>query len=138
VPLSTVSFSTLAPHYRNEGTALFSLMRNIGSSIGISVAMTRLAQNLQVNHAAYSEYINPFNLSLRQGVESGVFDLGSSQGLAAINNLVTRQAAALSYLQDFRLMMWITLCVVPLILLLKGPNSAKARDAGMQTVVELE
>lgn len=138
VPLSTVSFSTLAPHYRNEGTALFSLMRNIGSSIGISVVMTRLAQNLQVNHAAYSQYINPFNLSLRQGVESGLFDLGSSQGLAAINNLVTRQAAALSYLQDFRMMMWITLCVVPLILLLKGPNSAKARDAGMQTVVELE
>jgi hypothetical protein len=36
VPLSTITFSTLAPHFRNEGAALFSLMRNIGSSIGIS------------------------------------------------------------------------------------------------------
>src|SRR3546814_2787379 len=50
VPLSTVTFSTLAQHYRNEGTAMFSLMRNIGSSIGISIVFTLLARNTQVNH----------------------------------------------------------------------------------------
>src|SRR3546814_3365362 len=50
LPLSTVTFSTLAPHYRNEGTAMFSLMRNIGSSIGISIVFTLLARNTQVNH----------------------------------------------------------------------------------------
>jgi MFS transporter, DHA2 family, multidrug resistance protein len=122
VPLSTISFSTLAAHYRNEGTALFSLIRNIGSSIGISVMMTMLARNLQANHAAFSAYINPFNLSLRQTVEAGTFDLGSSHGLATINDLVTRQAAALAYLQDFRMMMWVTLCALPLLLLLKRTN----------------
>lgn len=65
VPLSTIAFSTLDPKYRNEGTALFSLMRNIGSSIGISVMITYLAQRTQINHAAYSEYIQPFSLPLR-------------------------------------------------------------------------
>ncbi|MBW7886612.1 MAG: DHA2 family efflux MFS transporter permease subunit, partial [Caldilineaceae bacterium] len=39
VPLSTITFATLAPRYRNEGTALFSLMRNLGSSIGISAVI---------------------------------------------------------------------------------------------------
>jgi DHA2 family multidrug resistance protein len=121
VPLSTITFATLAPHYRNEGTALFSLMRNIGSSIGISVVITNLAQNMQTNHAAFSEYINPFSLPLRQAVEAGVYQLNTEQGLLAINSEVTRQAATLAYLQDFRLMMWITLCAVPLILLLRSP-----------------
>lgn len=122
VPLSTISFSTLAKHYRNEGAALFSLMRNIGSSIGISIVITKLAQNTQANHAAFADYITPFSLPLRQAVEAGVYQLESSQGLTAINNEGTRQAATLAYLQDFRLMMWVTLLAVPLIMLLRHPR----------------
>ncbi len=135
VPLSTISFSTLAAHFRNEGTALFSLMRNIGSSIGISVVMTRLAENIQGNHAVFSQHINPFNLPLRQAVESGAFNLATPQGLAAINAEVTRQAATLAYLQDFRLMMWITLGALPLVLLLKGANN-KTPTAALQPAIE--
>ncbi len=122
VPLSTITFSTLAKHYRNEGTSLFSLMRNFGSSIGISVVITNLAHNTQANHAAFADYITPFSLPLRQAVEAGVYDLDTEQGLMAINAEVTRQAATLAYLQDFRLMMWVTLCAVPLILLLRHPR----------------
>jgi DHA2 family multidrug resistance protein len=121
-PLTTICFSTLAPRYRNEGTSLFSLVRNIGSSIGISIVITNLARNLQANHAALVNYINPFNLPLRQAAESGAYDLNSVQGLAAIDAEVTRQAATLAYLQDFRLMMWVTLVALPLILLLRAPG----------------
>ncbi|HJU71371.1 MAG TPA: DHA2 family efflux MFS transporter permease subunit [Paucimonas sp.] len=128
VPLSTITFSSLAPRYRNEGAALFSLMRNIGSSIGISVVITKLSQNIQANHAALADYINPFSLALKQAVEAGAYDLSSPQGLAAINAEVTRQAATLAYLQDFRLMMWVTLAALPLILLLRSPaKQAPAR-----------
>jgi DHA2 family multidrug resistance protein len=130
VPLSTISFATLAPHYRNEGTALFSLMRNVGSSIGISVVMTRLAENLQANHAAFAAYINPFNLPMRQAVEQGVFDLGSLRGLALVNGMVTRQAETLAFLQDFRMMMWVTIVALPLVLLLKGSDR---HDKGRET-----
>jgi DHA2 family multidrug resistance protein len=121
VPLSTITFVSLAARYRNEGTALFSLMRNIGSSIGISVVMTYLAQRTQANHAAFADYINPFNLALRQATEAGVYNLSTPQGLAAINGEVTRQAAMLAYLQDYRLMMWITLIAIPLVVLLRAP-----------------
>ncbi len=126
VPLSTVTFSTLAPHYRNEGTALFSLLRNIGSSIGISVVITYLSQRTQVNHAALADYINPFSLALRQAVEAGTYDVTSPQGLATINGEVTRQAATLAYLQDFRLMMFITLAAIPLIFLFRAPAKRTA------------
>lgn len=128
VPLSTITFATLAPRYRNEGTALFSLMRNIGSSIGISVVITYLSRNTQVNHAAFADYINPFNLALRQAVEAGAYNLTTPEGLAAINGEVTRQAATLAYLQDFRLMMWITLAAIPLIVLLRAPTKKAAAN----------
>jgi len=121
VPLTTISFSTLAAHYRNEGTALFSLVRNIGSSIGISLVISYLAQRVQANHAALAGYITPANLALRHAVQVGVYSLGSPAGIAAINAQVSRQAATLAYLQDFRLMMWVTLASLPLIVLLKAP-----------------
>ncbi|MDP5239865.1 DHA2 family efflux MFS transporter permease subunit [Uliginosibacterium sp. 31-16] len=121
VPLSTLTFSTLAQRYRTEGTGLYSLMRNIGSSIGISVVITALAQNTQRNHAAFSSYINPFNESLQRAVEAGVYNLSTTSGLVSLNAEVTRQAATLAYLQDFRLMMWVTLVAAPLVLLLRAP-----------------
>jgi len=65
VPLSTVTFTTLAPQYRTEGAAMFSLMRNIGSSIGISIVITLLAQNTQVNHASLAESMTPFRAMLQ-------------------------------------------------------------------------
>jgi hypothetical protein len=102
-------------------------MRNIGSSIGISVVVTQLARNTQANHAAFSEFIQPFSMALKQAIEAGVYNLSTPQGLVALNAEVTRQAATLAYLQDFRLMMWIALAALPLILLLRP-----AAPAGMQ------
>jgi MFS transporter, DHA2 family, multidrug resistance protein len=126
VPLSTITFSTLAQRYRNEGTSLFSLMRNLGSSIGISWVVTLLARNTQANHAALAVYINPFSLPLRQAVDAGAINLSSAQGLALLNGEVSRQAATLAYLQDFRLMMLIALAAIPFILLLRTSEQPKA------------
>jgi DHA2 family multidrug resistance protein len=135
VPLSTITFATLAPHYRNEGTSLFSLARNIGSSIGISLVITYLAQRTQINHAAFADFLNSFSLPLRQAVEAGAIDLSTPQGLSMLNAEVNRQAATLAYLQDFRLMMWVTLAATPLLLLLRAPakgSAAKAVHAAME------
>ncbi|MDO8459210.1 MAG: DHA2 family efflux MFS transporter permease subunit [Burkholderiaceae bacterium] len=135
VPLSTITFATLAPRYRNEGTSLFSLMRNLGSSIGISVVITYLAQRTQANHAAFADYINPFNLALRQAIEAGAYNLTTPEGLAAMNAEVSRQAATLAYLQDFRLMMWITLAAIPLLFLLRAP-ARKTAPADVHVAME--
>ncbi len=126
VPLTTISFSTIDAKYRNEGTALFSLVRNIGSSIGISIVMCYLSQRTQINHAAYTNFITPYNNALQQANQIGLLDSSSSTGLAQINQAVTAQAATMAYLQDFRLMMWFALAAIPLLLLLrKQPNTAK-------------
>ena len=130
VPLSTLTFATLAARFRNEGAALFSLVRNIGSSIGISIVITHLSQRTQANHAVFSEYINPFSLALKQAVQAGAFNVTTPEGLAALNAEVTRQAATLAFLQDFRLMMWIAIAAIPLTLLLRSSSNKRAASKG--------
>ena len=101
-------------------------MRSIGSSVGISLVITYLAQQTQANHAALADYIDPLRLAMAQAVEAGTVNLSTTQGLMAIDGEVMRQAATLAYLQDFRLMMWITLSALPLILLLRPVRRAAA------------
>ena len=137
VPLSTLTFATLPAQYRNDGTPLFSLLRNIGSSIGISVVMSKLAQNLQANHEAFSAYITPFSLSLRQASESGMMNIKTIQGIATLNAEVTRQAITLAYLQDFRFMMWLVISAIPLLLFLKPPVN-NTNETGSTPFAEFE
>jgi DHA2 family multidrug resistance protein len=126
VPLSTTTFATLAPHYRTEATAMFSLIRNIGSSIGISIVMTLLARNTQANHAALGAHATPFNQALLWPGVDTVWNLDTASGLAALNGEVTRQAALIAYLDDFTLMMYVILAALPLLLLLRAPRPEAA------------
>ncbi|EDU4385412.1 multidrug efflux MFS transporter [Salmonella enterica subsp. enterica serovar Norwich] len=121
VPLSTLTFSTLAPQYRTEGASLYSLIRNIGSSIGISAVTTYLAQQSQRNHSIFAEFITPFNKALHENIQNGVYNLHHTSGLMAINGEVTRQATVLAYYQDFRLMMFLCFVLLPLALLFTKP-----------------
>ncbi|MGE0746369.1 MAG: DHA2 family efflux MFS transporter permease subunit [Rhodospirillales bacterium] len=130
VPLSTLTFSTLDARFRTEGTALFSLMRNIGSSIGISAVVAALAAGTQANHARLAEHVSPLN-PLMQTLPPA-WDPATAAGLAALNGEVTRQAAMIAYLGDFQLMLLVTLAMVPMLLLLRRPP----RTAGVETVID--
>lgn len=82
VPLSTLAFATLEARFRTDATSLFSLTRNLGSSVGISMVMTLLAQNAQVNHAVLAEHVTPFNPML-DGQLSSMTDLAAVASLNA-------------------------------------------------------
>ncbi len=122
VPLSTVAFATLDPRYRTDATSLFSLVRNIGSSIGISVVTVMLTQNTQINHSELIANITPYNQSL-QALSPDAAS-GNLAALAQIDRLVTQQAMMISYVNDFKLMMIVSLCAIPLALLLRKPKVA--------------
>jgi DHA2 family multidrug resistance protein len=128
VPLSTAAFATLAPRYRNEGTAMFSLVRNIGSSIGISVVVTVLGAQAQISHSELAAQLTPFRHALRVGLPQ-LYDWTTSAGAAALNAETTRHALMIAYLNDFRFMMYLSLAAAPLLLLLK-PARAPAAASG--------
>ena len=120
VPLNIMALSTLPPHILTQGTAIRSVMRNLGGSIGISVLVSELAQNTQIVHARLVEGLRPDNPLAHAPFLPAPFSLSTPEGIAALNAQVTRQAAMVAYIDDFRLMMLIALCVLPLLLLLRG------------------
>jgi len=124
VPLATITFATLPPKFRNDGTSLFSLVRSIGSSIGISVVITMLARQTQASHEGIAHSITPFNPALRMAIERGAFEIQSTAGLLALNNELTRQASMLAYLYDFWLLMLLSIFAIPLVWLLRPPARA--------------
>jgi len=124
VPISTVAYSTLPTSARTEAAGIFSLMRNIGSSVGISIVMTLLSRNTQINHAEIASRLTPFNNDAAQ--MSTMFGTNSATGLMALNGEVTRQASAIAFLNDFWLMMVMTAVSIPLLLLLKPVRSRAA------------
>ena len=121
VPLSAAAFATLAPRYRNEGASMFSLVRNVGSSIGISIVMTILGQQAQRAHAGLAESMTLFRSALHAPGVPTLWDLTTSTGVRALNGEVAHQALTIAYLNDFRLMMYMTLLATPLLLLLRAP-----------------
>jgi len=128
VPLATVTFATLSSRFRNEGTALFSLVRNVGSSVGISIVETLLTRNTQIMHSRLADHVTPFNAAL-QAPDA----VTAAQGLALLNREVTHQAAMIAYNNDFKLMLVLTLCAIPLVLLLR---SGRPRSPAEPMVIE--
>ncbi len=123
--LSTSAFVTLPPQFRTEGTAIFSLIRSIGSSVGISIVSTLLAQNTQINHAELSEHITPFKKPLQMLAPNVPWNMAVN-GVGSLNHEVTRQAAMISYVDVFTLMMWITVITLPLVFVLRRPKAQVA------------
>ena len=120
-PLATIAYATLPNHHRTEAAGLFSLLRNLGSSIGVSIVIAILSANTQQNHAYISENITPFNIrNIIGAMPAG----GNTAALMRLNNDVTKQASVIAYLNDFRLMMWVIILSIPLVFLLRAPKRA--------------
>ncbi|MDR3514968.1 MAG: DHA2 family efflux MFS transporter permease subunit [Azospirillaceae bacterium] len=140
VPLSAMTFSTIAVEFRTEATALYSLMRNLGSSIGISVVSALLASNTQINHALLATMITPYNAALRLPEIARAWNPMTAAGQTALNSVVTREATLIAFIDDYKLMMIVALAVIPLTLLLrqKSRRPAGAPDAGHSAAAALE
>ena len=123
VPLTTVAFSTLEQRLRPDGTAIFSLFRNIGSSIGISVMETLTTRNTATFHAELVDHVNIANPAVVAGLPP-MYDLHNLSGAAALNAEVTRQASFIAYLNDFHIMMIATLVALPFLLMMRRVRRA--------------
>jgi DHA2 family multidrug resistance protein len=119
VPLSAATFATLSPDMRSQGTAIFSLLRNLGSSIGISLAQTVLSRGTISTHAALVERITYDNPGWNNPAVASAYDLAKPGGAAALDAMISQQATMIAYTNDFRLMLFLTIGVLPLLLLIK-------------------
>lgn len=125
-PLQVLAFATLAPDLRTDGTALFSLLRNIGLAIGVSATSVLLTQATQYEHAVIGASVNPFNRNLQAGGAYFIWSPVTPGGVAALNAEVTRQAAIIGYVDDFKFLLVVSLLMLPLLLLTRAPEHGAA------------
>jgi len=125
VPLNTVSLMSLPADKRTEGTSMWTLIRNIGGSIGVAVVIANLTNKSTVMHARLMESVTPFNQALSDPA-AAMLDPATEVGRALLENLVAQQAAIIAYANDFKLLAVMTLLAFPLILLIRTPTLMQA------------
>ncbi len=137
VPLNTVSFVTIAPEHRTDAASLFNLMRNVGSSLGISMVTVMLARNMQISHADMVSSLDP---GVSAAIGSGAIQsLGGDAGaavLGTVDAMISRQAAMVAYIDDFYLLMWGTLIAIPLVMFMRAPKRPKPGDEEVHLAIE--
>jgi MFS transporter, DHA2 family, multidrug resistance protein len=121
VPLSAVSLGTLPAEQQTEGAGIYNLLRNIGSSIGISVVNSLLIQNTQANHAAIAQHVTATNRAFEDPMIARVWNPAIAAGRAALDAVVTQQAQIIAYIDDYKLLMIATLAVIPLLVVFRKP-----------------
>jgi DHA2 family multidrug resistance protein len=133
VPLSVTAFATLSPAMRAEGTSVYTLVRNMGSSVGISMMEALDTRQVQVSHADMAGALSPGNPAQSALIPQMGGPPGGSAALAALNGQITAQATMVALVDVFRLMLLMTICVAPLLLVMRKP---KAAPASGEVVVE--
>jgi MFS transporter, DHA2 family, multidrug resistance protein len=116
---------------RTEAAALFGLFRSVGGALIISISTAVLARNIQVNHEELGAVIgsNPFRLSETLG---GAY---LSERIAALANAeVTRQAMMIAYIDDFWMLMWLMIAMIPLALLVEPIRAGRTRLAAAAAI----
>jgi len=138
VPLSTVAFLTLPHHLRTDGTSMLTLLRNVASSIGISVVIAQLTEGSRRVYAILSQHINPFNHALQMPDVRRMIDLGTDTGRAMADAMVATQSQIIAFSQDYQLVMMVTMCAIPLALMIGSSKAALRRQAQGEPVAVME
>jgi DHA2 family multidrug resistance protein len=123
VPLNMIAFATLPGHLRTDGSGLSNLVRNLGSSTGITLCTVLLGSSIQINHAEISERLTASDVPF--AIDRITAYGGSGEAvMRAVDGMVNRQAAMIGYLNDFLLMGIGCFLLIPLLLLMKRPGAS--------------
>jgi len=101
VPMSLITFGTLPPKDREEASAIFHLLRNIGSSFFISLSVAEIVRASGANYSRMTEMITPYNPTLAVPGLIGGWNFDTLAGLTKVSNEIARQAAMIGYLNAF-------------------------------------
>jgi DHA2 family multidrug resistance protein len=129
IPLQVVGFATLAPELRTDAAALYSLSRNIGSALGVSATSAVLAWSAQVLHSQFAEQITPFNRALQSGAAGLYYGPSTPFGIQGAEAQVQYHALVSAYANDFMIMFWVCLPVLPLLFFMKKPQAKMLKPA---------
>ena len=119
IPLNVTAFTTLGPGLRTDGSSLLNLTRSLGASIGISITTVLLSHNVQLMHQELGAHVTANATSLIDASSIDRYQTLGDAALRLVDAEINRQAAMVGYIDDFYLMMWMSLLAIPLTLLMR-------------------
>jgi DHA2 family multidrug resistance protein len=129
VPINTVAYSYLPRDKNNAASGLINLARNVGASMGISYVTTMLDRRAQFHQERLSSHLDPGNPRLQQMLQGATAALKPQSGSRALHQAhallqlsVQRQASMLSYIDNFRILAIVSLCLIPIVFLVRKPR----------------
>jgi DHA2 family multidrug resistance protein len=122
VPVAVLAFATIAPRLNTSAASVLTLARNLGGSIGISVATTVLARNIQTSHSDLASQLTPGSMPVLDPSVLGMIGSGGEMAMAVVDAEVNRQAAMIAYIDVYYLMMIATIITLPLVLIMRKPR----------------
>jgi DHA2 family multidrug resistance protein len=122
---------------RNGGAAITTLVRNIGSSIGISMVIANLTSKTTEMHARITESVTPFNDALQMPDVASHLNMATDMGRAMLDAIVTQQAAMIAYINDYKLLMVLTLAMIPLVLII-GTSKRKLTEQDLEDSIVVD
>ena len=125
VPLTLLTFANIKAEDMPETTAVYHLLRNLGSSFFISVCVAEIVRSTSTNYARMVEMVNPFNKMLTLPGVIGKWDVETVAGLARVGSEINRQSAMIGYLNAFGMFTAVCACALPLILLMRRRVGAR-------------
>lgn len=137
VPLTNLAYVGLKADQSNQASALMNVARNLGGTIGIALVETILARRQQFHQARLTELANPLHPNYAAGVGRLTHALVShgqqpaaagAESVALLYGNLQRQAAMLSYLDGFHVLMVLVFLTLPLLLFMRAPDKATASE----------
>tara|TARA_S200000501_G_scaffold37287_1_gene30747 strand:- start:2308 stop:2994 length:687 start_codon:yes stop_codon:yes gene_type:complete len=121
VPLTLITFSTLENKYLNEGNAFWHLIRNIGSSISISITIALVIRSTAINYEDLSHFVSIFGDSNSFITLKGANSPATTSDLVKLSSEIDRQSSMIGYINAFHLYYWIAFAIIPIIMLVRLP-----------------
>jgi DHA2 family multidrug resistance protein len=118
-PIIVMSFSTLPKHHIAEGTGVFTMIRNFGSSLFVSMSVLVFVRSTSTKYAELAEYVTPYRMDLLYPAMPESWNPETVGGLARLSREVQRQAAMIGYINAFHMLGICAAMAVPLVLLLR-------------------
>jgi DHA2 family multidrug resistance protein len=119
VPLTLVTFNTLSPKLFPEGSSIFHLLRNIGSSVHISISVALVIHSAKINYGHLTEAVTPYAKAWQIPSTAGAWNTSSLQSLAQISGEAQRQALMIGYINAFHFYTLTALAALPLIMMVR-------------------
>jgi DHA2 family multidrug resistance protein len=129
VPLSTVAFLSLPGHLRTDGTSMLTLVRNVMSSVGISIVIAQLTEGSRRVYAILNNHVNPFNHAMQMPNVSGMIDMSTDKGRAMADVMINLQSQIIAFSQDYQLVMIFILCSIPLAIMIGSTKATLRKQA---------